>query len=73
MKKHPYIVNHIEKIKEVIQKPDKITISNVDNSVRYYYKYYKELASPSNYILVVVKYLNGNGFIISVYFEKNIK
>ena len=71
-KKHPTVANHLDEIKETIENPDVITKSNEDN-VRLYYKYYKYLKSPYNYILAIVKYLNGEGYIISIYFEKDIK
>jgi len=73
VKRHPSVADYFEEVKETIRNPDVITRSKVDEDVRYYYKYYKELKSPHKYILVVVKYLNGGGFIISVYFEKSIK
>jgi len=72
-KKHPSVANYIEEIKETLQKPDAITESEIDENVRFYYKYYKHLISPHKYILVVVKYLNGEGFVITALFEKNIK
>lgn len=72
-RKHPSLSEHIEEIKETLIKPDSITDSSPDESVRYYYKYYKKLKSPHKYLLVIVKYLNGKGFIITAYFDKNIK
>ena len=72
-KKHPAVANYIEEIKETLQKPDAITKSEIDENVRFYYKYYKHLISPHKYILIIVKYLNGEGFIITALFEKNIK
>jgi hypothetical protein len=72
-KKHPAIAIYINEIKETLQKPDAITKSETDENVRFYYKYYKYLISPHKYILVIVKYLNGDGFIITALFEKNIK
>ncbi len=71
--KHPTVANYFKEIKETLQKPDAITDSNTDENVHFYYRYYKYLTSPHKYILVIVKYLNGKGFIISAFFEKNIK
>ncbi len=72
-RKHPTVANYFEEIKETLEKPDIITDSDIEEDVYFYYKYYKYLKPPYKYILVIVKYLNGDGFIISAYFEKNIK
>ena len=72
-KKHPTVANHLDKITETIEKPDAITESDKGDGVYLYYKYYKWLKSPYNYILAIVKYLNGEGYIMSAYFEKNIR
>ncbi len=70
---HPYMHKYIEEIKETLQKPDKITYYSLDEDVRYFYKSYKHLDKPNKYVLVIVKYLNGEGYIISSYLETNIK
>src|SRR3989344_2267678 len=70
-KKHPAIANYLDEIKETIENPDAVIESEEEN-VYLYYKYYKRLKSPYNYILAIVKYLNGEGYVMSAYFEKNI-
>lgn len=72
-RKHPLMTKYSEEIKETLIRPDSIVESNYDEDVRFYYKYYKNLKSPYNYLMTIVKYLNGIGFIISAYFEKYIK
>ncbi len=72
-RRHPYMSNYIDEIKETVQKPDKITTWSLDNNIRYYYKYYKHEKSFDKYILVIVKYLNNSGFIITTYFVRYIK
>ena len=67
---HAYMANHLEEIKETLIKPDKITKSSNSEYKVNYFKYYKERA---RYLKAVVKYLNGNGFVIAAYFTKNIK
>ena len=70
-KKHPYMEKYLDEIKETLQLSDKI-INRVFNK-GYYYKSYKYLKSPNRFVLVVVKYLNGNGFIITSYLTEKIK
>ena len=71
-RKHPYIANYLEEMKETIQRPDKTTDWSLDEDVRYNYRYYKN-KDPPKYLLVIVKYLNGTGFVISAYFRSYIK
>ena len=70
-KKHPYMEKYLDEIKETLQFPDKI-INRLFNK-GYYYKGYKYLKQPNRFVLVVVKYLNGNGFIITSYLTEKIK
>ena len=56
---------------QTIQNPDKLIHPTDDKG--YYYKGYKHLKSPNKFLLVVVKYLNGEGFVISTYLEGNIR
>ena len=66
---HTYMVNYLENVKETLIKPDKILDDAGNNGKKYYYKYYK---NNKQYLKVIVKYLNGEGFVITSYFVKNI-
>lgn len=70
---HPEVSGYIEEIKETLKSPTKIKTYEYDGDIRYYYNYYKSRESPSKYLLIIVKYLNGDGFIITAYFVRNIK
>lgn len=70
---HPEVAPYIENIKETLKNPLKITTYEFDENVRYYYRYFKERESEAKYLLVIVKYLNNHGFIITTYFVRNIK
>ena len=72
-KKHPIMLKYIEEIKSTLKNPTEITDYSLDENVRYYYQYIKSKEQPYKYLVVVVKYLNGKGFIITSYFEKRIK
>mgnify|MGYP001582111572 CR=1 FL=1 len=62
---HSKLANKIENIKDTISSPLIIGKSKYDENVRYYQKYYKKL---SKYLLVSVKYLNGEGFVITAFY-----
>ena len=71
LKRHPYMNKYEEEIKETLKYPQKLVGPMKD--LGYYYKYYKYLRSPNRYIFVLVKYLNGEGFVITTYQMENIK
>ena len=71
--KHPNMATYLEEIKETLTKPDSITSYSIDENVRYYYKHFKHINSKNKYLLVIVKYLNSDGFVIKSYFEDRIK
>ena len=73
MDEHPYMHKYIEEIKETLQKPDKITSYSFDENIKYFYKGYKHLDKPNKFVLVIAKYLNGEGYVISSYLESKIK
>ena len=65
---HPEIEK--EEVQLAIEKPIKI-IEKTNNKYSYYqYLKYKKL--PFRFLRVIVKYLNGEGFIITSYFVKRI-
>ena len=70
-KKHPEVENPLQ-IEESIKNPDKIIEYDPEEKMVHYYKYFKDSKSPGH-LLVVVKYLNGEGFILTAYFMRNIK
>ncbi len=71
-KKH-YEVENYDIIEETIKKPDKITTIDIDETVHYYYRYYKHRPSHEKFLQVVVKYINGKGFVLSAGFKPYIK
>ncbi|MBN1502183.1 hypothetical protein JW930_01445 [Candidatus Woesearchaeota archaeon] len=69
-REHPYISN-LEELKLTMVNPLLIKPSRYDpEQVRWYYRYNK---GKKLYLFVAVKYLNGDGFIITAYYVKNIK
>ena len=73
VKRHPEISLEKERIMETLENPDKITHSLKDERVRFYYRYYKHRTSVNKFLMIVVKYLNGEGFIISAHFVRTVK
>lgn len=57
-----------KKVQEVLKKADEVRRSRINSSVYLYYK--KE---RGNYICVVVKHLNDEGFLVTAYLTKAMK
>ncbi len=70
---HPEMVNYLDEIKETIEKPLKITPHTVKEGLRFYYTYQKHRKHPEKYLRLIIKYLNGDGFIITAQFVRHIK
>ena len=68
-KEHPEVTSYVEEFTDVLKNPIKITGTEVDEKVKYYYNQFKV---HGRYILIIVKYLNGIGFIITAYFTRKI-
>ena len=66
--KHPSIKGREKEAQEALKSPDMIRVSNSDKKVFLYYKKYHK-----NYLCVVARHENGNGFIITVYITNKIK
>lgn len=67
---HTYMANHLEEVKETLISADKIIKSLYDTRKANYYKYYK---INKKFMRVIVRYLNGEGFVVTSYFVSNIK
>ena len=64
-------INDPEELKHTLINPLKITPSKYDpETVRYYYRYNKNL---KRYLFVAVKYLNGDGFVVTSFYRRNIE
>ncbi len=68
---HPEVAPYVEEIKEAVRNQAYVYAHDCDVSVRYYYRDVKQ--RHPRYLLVIVKYLNKHGIIITAYFAKHIK
>jgi len=69
---HGEMANYLEKIKETIKNPIKMTEHGVGN-LKKYYNHLKHRNHPDKYLRIIVKYLNGDGFVITAHFMRDIK
>jgi hypothetical protein len=68
--KHPDMSGKEEEIKRVLEKPDIILPHKFDENAGNYYKYDKKERA---YFFVSVRYLNGDGFIITAFYTQHIR
>jgi len=66
--KHPLMKGKEAQVSEVLENPDEIRRSKTDTRVFLYHKFYGKEA-----VSVVVRHLNGKGFIITAYITTSIK
>ena len=67
------MASQLENIKDTLINPVKIADYLLKKNVKYYYRYYKNKKSKAKYLRVVVKYINGEGFIITSYYVEKIR
>ena len=60
--KHPQLAGHLSQVELVLVDPDKIRKSRSDEHVYLYYRRVK-----SGILCVVVRHLNGEGFVVTAY------
>jgi len=69
---HPEALKDPDKIKDTLLSPELIAEgTSVDTKI--YYKYYGKTPVTSKYFAIVVKHLNGEGFILTAYFTQKVK
>ena len=67
----PHMHDKIELIKSTIESP-KFIRRYKDPNVRYFYDYDKTRSPVERYLLVSVKYLNGEGYVITSFFTNKV-
>ena len=58
---HPELINRKEDIEETLEAPLQIKTYEYDKGIKYYYGYFKERKFSAKYLLVIGKYLDGEG------------
>ena len=71
IQRHPRMHDPIENIKDALKNPLTIRIED-DESVLYFYKEFKQMPQSERYLLVSVKYLKEEGFVITSFFTNKI-
>ena len=70
---HPEMENQSFKIKETLADPDEVRKSVHVSSIWLFYKFYISTPVTRKYLLVIVKILNEEGFIVTAFFTDSVK
>ena len=70
---HPEMQGQEDKLDETLFEPDVVIQSQSDDTVRLFHRFYRRLAVGDKYLSVVVKYVEGDVFIITAYFTDKVK
>lgn len=70
--KHPELENQTDKTITALQEPDYVYHSPNENNF-HYLKFFKQTPITEKYLLLIIKHLNGEGFIITGFFVSKIK
>jgi len=69
---HPEVEGEQDKVKKVLVEPE-IVVEGVTEDTRICYRFYSSTLVSSKYLAVVIKVLNGEGFIITSYFTERVR
>ena len=72
IRQHHSEIESPEEILETLENPDKI-LSDKRENVENFFKYFKHKNLNSKFLKVIVRYLNGDGFVITAHFGRLIK
>jgi len=70
---HPEMSGQEDELGETLLQPDIVIQSQSDDTVRLFHRFYKRLTIGDKYLCIVVKYTEGNAFIITAYFTDKVK
>ena len=73
IREHPEMVGRERRIREVLQKPDVVFTSHKDSSVHVYYRHYERGPVGSKHLMVAVKILEEDAFVITAFFTDEVK
>jgi len=70
---HQEMDGQLERILETIQAPESVIASTADDTVQVYQRYYESTPVTSKFLLVAVKTLEGDAFVLTAFFSRREK
>lgn len=70
---HPEIVDQRERLIETLRTPQIIIATVADENVHAYHRLYAETPVTRKYLIVVVKFIEDDAFVLTAYFSNRLK
>ena len=70
---HPEMVEQFERIRDTIREPEVIVATTADETVHVYHRYYETTPVTSKYLLVAVKLLEEDAFVLTAFLSSRQK
>jgi hypothetical protein len=70
---HPEITGQQERIGETLSAPDIVIATPQDDSVHVYHRLYDKTPVTRKYLVVAVKYLEKDAFVLTAYFTSRVR
>ncbi len=70
---HPEMGDQLERVAEALSEPDGVVATVADGTVHVYHKHYSQTPVTKKYLLVVVKVLSNDAFVLTVFFSNRQK
>jgi len=70
---HPEMAGMEQEIERVLESPGEVRVSRSDDTVQLFYEFYAHTQVGGKWLCVVVKYLPGDGFMVTAYLTDQLK
>jgi len=71
--RHPEMAGMEQAIGRVLESPAEVRVSRADDTVQLFYEFYAETRVGGNWLCVVVKYQQDDGFMVTAYLTDRLK
>ncbi len=73
IREHPELADQLDRIRETLADPILIVATHADENVWVYHRYYASTPVTSKYLLVVVKIMEADAFVLTAFFSSRQK
>ena len=70
---HPEMANQMHRVQETLQKPELVVATLADETVQVYHRYYTQTPVTSKHLLVAVKQVKNDAFVLTAFFSNRRK
>jgi hypothetical protein len=70
---HPEMAEQFERIQETVKTPESVIATTADDTVHVYHRYYETTPVTSKFLLVAVKVLEDDAFVLTAFFSRREK